>query len=506
MNRRFFLQGLGGTAIAAPYLGSVRRFAQAQDLTPKRVVIFHTPQGCITTRWFPSVEDGPLTAQALAGTTIEALAPVSHKLLLPRGLGAVNAFGRTQVFDPHRQAMGSKLTCAPLDLEHSEYFPISHSVDHEIATRVNPTGDGPLVLCPTPVSNDVMLLLSYSAPLTPNSVVADHGQVYRQLTGLFPASPTTDADYRVALGASALDIVREDLLSYRALNMSASDRRRVDDWLDLLRETETGMAAIGGGGSCSTEQASALGVTPEAVEPYPYDPLGFGSVDFATAVTAGGDLMMNLVALSMLCDANRSMVFAYPQFVTFDWDGIHHDYDADGLNHRTGGAAVGGDCVDGVIDMLLEIDVWYASKFTRLVTLFDGLVEGDVSLLDNTATVWLREFSDGGAFNVNNLPVLIAGSAGGYLKQGTAVLLEDEPIGPGNSEVACTEPGAELSGYTGTDATRGLVPINKLYVTLMNAVGCTSADGGPVTEFGVFDGAVVEDGITNPGELTALRA
>jgi hypothetical protein len=104
------------------------------------------------------------------------------------------------------------------------------------------------------------------------------------------------------------------------------------------------------------------------------------------------------------------------------------------------------------------------------------------------------------------MPLLIAGSCGGYLKQGAAVSLEDVLIGPGNSEAACAEPGDTLGANTGTEASRGVVPINKLYVTLMNAVGCTVAGGGPVTEFGVFDSIVAQDGITDPGELTALRA
>jgi hypothetical protein len=49
------------------------------------------------------------------------------------------------------------------------------------------------------------------------------------------------------------------------------------------------------------------------------------------------------------------------------------------------------------------------------------------------------------------------------------------------------------------------VPINKLYVTLMNAVGCTD-NGGKVTKFGVMDGMDAKPGITNPGEVAALTA
>ena len=52
------------------------------------------------------------------------------------------------------------------------------------------------------------------------------------------------------------------------------------------------------------------------------------------------------------------------------------------------------------------------------------------------------------------------------------------------------------------------MPINKLYVTLMNAVGCTARQpgGGKVTTFGQFDGINANAGITNPGELTKLTS
>ena len=54
-----------------------------------------------------------------------------------------------------------------------------------------------------------------------------------------------------------------------------------------------------------------------------------------------------------------------------------------------------------------------------------------------------------------------------------------------------------------------MLPINKLYVTLMNAVGCTAdgtKTGGKVTQFGQFDGTGSSGGITNPGEVTKMTS
>ena len=106
--------------------------------------------------------------------------------------------------------------------------------------------------------------------------------------------------------------------------------------------------------------------------------------------------------------------------------------------------------------------------------------------------------------NINNLPIVIAGGAGGTLKQGVAVNVEGTAIGPGNSERFCAVPGDSINGSTGS--TGGNVPINKLYVTVLNALGCKAPGGGPVTTFGQLDSAVPEAGITNPGELSDLKA
>ena len=64
MNRRIFLRGLGGAALAAPLLSSLREKSvkgQAAE-APRRLVVFFTHNGCLTDRWFPALEDGALTA------------------------------------------------------------------------------------------------------------------------------------------------------------------------------------------------------------------------------------------------------------------------------------------------------------------------------------------------------------------------------------------------------------------------------------------------------------
>ena len=475
MNRRFFLSSAGGLLLAAPFLPSLgQRTARAQALArPLRSVIFHTPCGCLTNRWFPKVEHGPLDASSLAGTSLEGLTPLVKKLLFPRGLRAINQYGSPQFIDPHDQAMGSKLTCA-LIANDSNRYATSHSLDHEIARQLNPAGRDPLALSVGNVSSSVKMLLSYSAPNTPFLPMVRPAKAYAGLSGLVTGQ-SAELELQTRRRQSILDLVQDDLESFRRQNMSAADQQRVSVWLDLVRETERELPQ----NSCSE---SAVGINATAVA------AASQSSEARDAFTLGADTMFKLMALSLLCDTNRSLVFHFPGYATFDWDGIHHTHDQDGLAHRSGDFTVGGNCVPGVLGMLAEIDHWYAGKFAELVTLFDSLPEGEGTVLDNTATVWLQEFSDGSAFNLNNMPIVIAGSAGGYLKQGCSVNVEGAPIGPGNSEASCADGGSGKIDNVANGSTGGNVPINKLYVTLLNALGCKGPDGGAVESFGQLDG------------------
>ncbi|WP_437739642.1 DUF1552 domain-containing protein [Sorangium sp. So ce302] len=537
MNRRLFLRGIGGAALAVPFLNSLGRSARAQEApSPRRLVIFYTNNGCLTNRWFPTgIENGAgnVTAASLETTqadgkprTLAALAPFASKLLFPRGLamplnGFNNKVDGTEYFDPHDQGMGSKLTCAPLDPT-GDHWALSHSLDHEIAQRFNPgTNKVPLVLSVGNAFTNVKGIVSYSAPKTPYAPVTNARTVYSSLTGLFVSGSETEADYRVARGESIIDLVSRDLNAYKARKMSGADRKKIDDWLSLLRETEQRVVPS----ACTAESATALGVTDAALTQAGYPARGGGFPNSETVYTLGSEMMIRLIALTMMCDNNRSIVLQWPGFVTFKWDGIAHTHDHHGLSHRNGSAAVGGQCVSGVIEQIHEIDRWYAGRYAKLVKTLDSIEEGGGTMLDNSAVMWLPELADGNAHNNNNLPIVIAGSAGGYLKQGVSVNVAGGKLEAGNSEATCSSgtEGENNSGNTGSSG--GTVPLNKLYTTLINALGAGTPDWTPVDRFGVSDAVAVGfggsgpsfttdgagkvtdgPGISKPGELDAIKA
>lgn len=490
MKRRAFLQGIGGAALAVPYLGSLARTARAASDAPQRVVIFYTANGCLLPNMQTTPADGAIDASTFI--TLRGLgADVAPKMLFPRGIGMFPrgnvTYNGTTYFDPHDQGMGSKYTCAPIDGTGSHWAQ-GMSFDHIAAAAVNEPGTGPLTVMPGTFFANVKGVLSYKVAGDGTAFKPETSptKIYSALTGAFVdttmSEPVAAADYKVLRGNSILDLARDDLKSFEALNMSAADQEKVRVWKELLRSTETRLIPT----SCNAEAAAALLIDDTTIKTATSNKID-------AAMTLGGDMFVNLFALTMLCDQNRVLTLQWPNFITFKWDGMNHDADHHGISHRTGSAAVSGADPEKYEPLIEEIDNWYGGKFARMVNLFNSIKEGDVKLLDNTATIWLPELGDGMAHNNTDLPITICGNMGGFLKSGVSI----------QTDTASSSGNGGFGGGAGNPFGSGGTPINQLYVTLLNGLG---ANGGMTETFGVCDTNTPEDGITKVGGLTAIEA
>ena len=243
---------------------------------------------------------------------------------------------------------------------------------------------------------------------------------------------------------------------------------------------------------------------------------------------------MDLATLTALCDSNRVIFMKMPangnlssvvQYKATDGSMKNVGNDAHSISHRIGNAGMGGQCVADALNQIHAIDKYYATQFAYLVGRLDSFSEGDVKLLDNTATVWIQEMSDGNSHNLNNLPILQAGSMGGYFKTGWAVNVEGgvDNMSAGNSDKDCANGQSPINGLdgVGTPAATASMPINKYFCNLLNGLGAKAdatgyaAPGGttPVTKFGKYDntkyfadGGTRASVIEKPGEYAELRA
>jgi hypothetical protein len=537
-NRRKFLRGLGGAVVAAPFLASVaEQEAKAQGMTaadPKRLIVFFTHYGCLTDRWFPTLSHGALSSSDyMAMQTLSPMAPYAQKLLMVRGIRAMNewSFGGTlgQTTDPHTQPCGSFFTCQPVTPDNGKFTATAtgRSLDHYVAEQINPNGGGPLFVQIGGIygnASNTQAVISYDAPNSIFPGVSSPQQIYSSLTNLFGSGSTSPDTWANASGNSIVDIIGDDIANLQRVNMSGSDQQKLSDWKDLLHQTSGTMSAM-----CTQATADGI-VTSAAVK------TASGGGGLNTDISKITDVMYDLTLLTAICDSNRAIFLKMPPNYVFSflsYNGSPFTVESHSLSHRIGNANMGGMCINGVMDMLHMIDQWYAQQFANLVGKLDKFQEGSGTVLDNSATVWFQEMSDGDSHNLNNLPILQAGSCGGYFKTGQAINVENTSgkdtggtpnaaMSVGNSDGDCVN-GSTLANLdsAGTTSTIATQPINKYFCNLMNAVGVKADSTGfpvkggtmPVTKFGKYDdttlfkgGGTAAANIKDPGEYTILKA
>ncbi|MEI9953605.1 MAG: DUF1552 domain-containing protein [Pseudomonadota bacterium] len=543
LNRRIFLRGLGGAVVAAPFLSSLfERFAKAKSMTPTRTIVMYTQYGCITNKWFPLKLAGELSAEDLLPTSLAPLAPFAKKLLMPRGIRSMNEWsahntgaghGLGQGNDWHTQVLGSALTCQPVTPNENDPFsfnsstkfdamPMGASLDHVLAQQRSTSGLPLYMNTAGQVKEGPNTAVSYSAAQTrfPPVTAAD---AFDSLTGLFsPRAPINADTWAVAKGKAIADIVRADLTRLRNRDMSKEDKYKLGAWIELTNQIGKIIASE----QCSQDLAKTLGAS---------NPLGTGDGDALTRKVSdtmdNADLYSAVAALTAACNANPVIVLKYPADFTFTGLGINTS--SDNLAKRVGSANMVGTCLADAVSNLLKIDAYHAQKFANLVRMLDDISEDGGTVLDNTVTIWLNEDSDGCAHNLNNLPIIQAGSGGGYFKTGKIIHLDaDSGATPedmlGRSLAFCSDGTTQLadglSKATGTDPRFGNAPINKYYCNIMNAMGLKAdatgypaADGSnsEVTHFGYSDktedfcgglAAVPGATIHQPGAFDELKA
>jgi hypothetical protein len=557
-----FLRGLGGAVVAAPFLSSVwERQAKAAS-APKTLIVMFTHYGCVTTKWFPAKSHGALAASDLTNS-LASLAPYASKLLIPRGIRAMNEWtinntgpgnGRGQGNDPHLNVVGSYFTLQPVtpstnnpvSFDQSTKFnakPVGTSLDHIIAQQLSPQGT-PLFMRvgnsggsagETPQSNISYLKSASAAAGDPADIYPGLGtpsQVFSALTNLFTSGTPMSADtYASTRGKRICDLVKDDLETLKRIDMSADDKNKLAMWESLCNDMGT---VITTSNMCTSAAATNLGATQANVNAASQG--GLGSDVLTKSITSsldGADMYSAMACLAAMCNYNPVIFLKYPPNYVFS--GLNIPEEAHALSHRLSTADMSGSCYPNALSLLRTIDTYYANKFAKLVGMLNGITNSDGStLLDNTATVWFQEMSDGNAHNLNNLPIIQAGGCGGYFKTGWTINVDTSntasaTLTQGQSESQCADgtSSGQANGITqgtGTPSTAANAPINKYFYNLMNALGVkgdatsgvpSKTGTGPVSAFGYSDSTTDFDGgygavsgakIHSPGEYTALKA
>jgi hypothetical protein len=406
---------------------------------------------------------GPLQADTLAGYSVEVLAPYADRMLIPRGIHGYPS----GTFTGHSEGTGQALTAARIR-RGGGGLADGASIDQIIAQEL--TGREALVLKPGGRDLGVTMFnsISYTAPRQLFAAESDPLRAYRAMMGFGPTA--TDANAGQAMDAllrrrqSVLDLVSQELTELESIDLSRSDRLKLAQHAQLIRDVElrmTGNTDLIGCALAASELSRMEGLDRERVE----DNENFPVV---------ARLHVQIAALALACGYTRSAVIQWGAAVAgspmYRWDGMNHNFRHHPLSHGTTDD-FNEEQVSGYKTMLSEIDRWNMGEFKKLLDLLDSYEQGNGrTLLDNTVVLSTNEFSDGQGHTTGDLPIIIVGGAG-YFKLGRSI-----PI-----------TGSQLT-TAGTG--RGLGNSNRLLCTVLNAVGV------PTSRF--------SDG--EPGELEDLKA
>lgn len=407
LDRRTFLRGAGGLALALPFLDAMAGSASAVDF-PKRFVVFFTGLGTVKEAWLPT---GTETSFEL-GEILAPLSPYRDKLLVIEGIDMESAHHGPG--DPHQQGIGQALTGT--ELQEGTLFPYACnpaarvgwgggiSVDQLLAAKLGErTKLSSLELGVQVQYANVSSRVSYLGPGQPVPPEDDPRAAFDRLFLDLSADPA-DLERRRALRRRVLGSVMEDYGSL-ARTLGGEDRQKLEQHLDAVSEIEKRLEAPALlGGACALPELS--------------DPLDVYANDNFPAI---GRLQTDLLAMALACDLTRvaSIQWSATQAgKVFTWLGQSDTHHA--LSHSNVSD-------EGKQQQLIDIGRWQAEQLAYLLGKLDAVQEGTGTLLDNTLVLWCTDIAQGQSHARRDMPYVIAGGAGGALRTGRYLRYEGDP-------------------------------------------------------------------------------
>ncbi|MEZ4380379.1 MAG: DUF1552 domain-containing protein [Nannocystaceae bacterium] len=391
--RRAFLGG-AAAMIGLPFLEALAPTRRAQGSAPAlpvRLICYYVPNGMLEGAWRPSgVGEGYTLSPTLAPLG-DLRGDVSVITGLRNGPADIAGAGH------HATGTAGFLTACAARRSETD-LDLGVSVDQRYAQAVAGAtaldslqlgidGGGHVGNCDNGFACAYSRHISWADAASPLPKITDPAFAFDRLFGGDdPEASWRERAQRRALRRSVLDQVVGDA---RRLDreLGVDDRRRLEDYLESVRALERRIDAAAP--SCTT-----AGFDPT------YADLE-GHVEVMTA----------LMVMAARCDATRVISFMLGNSAstrTYGFLGVpesHHD-----LSHNAGDPAL--------LGRLLQIERWEVERFAALLAGLKAIPEGDGSLLDQSLVLLSSEISESNTHSHDDLPVLLAGSAGGAIAPG----------------------------------------------------------------------------------------
>jgi hypothetical protein len=379
--RRTFLRGCGA-AMALPFLDVMQAHGAKAPKPPRRLAFFYTPNGVAQKAWHPTETGDNFTLSP----TLKPLEHIRKKISLHTNLDRIKVPGT----DGHAQAGACYLsTATPEELSPAGY-PLKRTIDQVIADVAGQsTAFRSLELsCNSFTDNRESVYFD-------NISWYGHGHVARSIKDPRKAFQRLFAVKDHQANASILDLVLADARDLHH-KLGRLDSHKLDEYLDSVRTVEQQIERI------SRRQADIRDLNLEQPEKL------WTTMRRDEYIQVMGDLMI----LALQTDLTRvaSMMVAPERWDTplmfhdvFDKPIRHHGWTHNQNNQK-------------VLTDLERLDLFHMEQYARLVTKMDAIKEGEGTLLDSMMFTMGSGLSNAMLHVCNDLPTVIAGSAGGLLK------------------------------------------------------------------------------------------
>lgn len=443
LSRRFMLRGLGGVSLGLPLLEimhDTKAFAQIAATPPKRYLVMFDGQSL-------GADNDPRHNDYVPNTVgrnydlKSALAPLGalkSEVSVVSGLkipwaaengGAIPSGGRRDAFHVStvspllagvRSSASSTAAMGPTSDQVVARFLAGTTAFPVLTYRVQ--ADWYLSVSAPYGREYISYRLDTSNRVTPVPATVSPRQAFNALFGNF-TPPGVDAatrariDFEKRSRKSILDIVRGDT-ERLVPRLGAADKIRLQRHLDGFRDLERRVDAIAPPETSTCIKPMDPGVDPSVGSPQGQNSMGENTyaqnLGYSNEETRA-NLFVDLIHMAMVCDLTRVATLQMTMFQShlnmYSITGQATDC------HELGHGGVPG----GTMAMSRGI-AWHVKHFTRLVQKFLDTREGNGTMLDSSALVFVNEGGHGwdpegnkgnSSHSSENMACLIAGRAGG---------------------------------------------------------------------------------------------
>lgn len=409
ISRRTMIKGVGAT-LALPILDAMlpnAAWATPEQFAQNRMAFIFFPNGAIMPDWTPA----QVGSNFELSRTLKPLAAHQQDLLVLSGLAQDKARANGDGAGDHARNSAAFLTGAQPKKTDGADIQAGVSVDQVAAQKIGQQSKLPSLeigieagrqagRCDSGYSCAYQSNISWKTPTTPMAKEVNPKLVFERLFG--SGEDREAVEKRDFYRKSILDFVANDTKQLRK-QLGTNDKRKLDEYFASVREIETRIER-------SMQEADQARPDMEIPEGVPKD--------WAEHVR----LMYDLMVLAFQTDTTRVCTFMLANsgsnrsFKEIGVNSGHHQ-----ISHHRDEAEL--------VANLQKIDEYSVKQFGYFLDRLKSIKEGDGTLLDHSMLMYGSAISDANRHLHHDLPVLLAGKAGGTIQTGRHLQFEkDTPM------------------------------------------------------------------------------